>query len=102
MMMGASLACVSCHGVDGRGGVHPMHMQIMDAPDIRYSTLSGEDNEHGDEHGDEHSEYDIEAFLQAVVYGRHPDGSPLNLDMPRWQMSDDDLVDLLDFLKSLP
>ncbi len=36
MMMGAGyLACASCHGPDGRGGQHIMHMQTMDAPDIR-------------------------------------------------------------------
>jgi len=36
MMMGSSLTCAACHGADGRGGAHTMHMQVMDAPDIRY------------------------------------------------------------------
>ena len=103
MMMGASLSCVSCHGDDGRGGNHPMHMKIMDAPDIRYSTLSSEGDEHReDEHADEHGVYDLDAFRQAVVFGQHPNGDPLDRDIHRCQMSDDDLADLLDFLKSLP
>jgi len=103
MMMGASLSCASCHGDDGRGGVHPMHMQVMDAPDIRYTTLSIEGDEHGeDEHSDEHGEYGLDAFRQAVVSGQHPNGNPLNRDMPRWHMNDADLADLFEFIKTLP
>ena len=37
--MGGTLACVSCHGPNGQGGVHPMHMQTMDAPPITYDAL---------------------------------------------------------------
>ena len=35
-----------------------------------------------------HGEYDLEDFRQAVVFGKHPDGEPLNRDMPRWRMGD--------------
>jgi mono/diheme cytochrome c family protein len=106
MMGGGSLACASCHGSDGRGGVHPMHMDVMDAPDIRFSALSGEIDEHNDSreedgHADEHSEYDLEAFRLAVLEGKHPDGDELSRDMPRWRMDDEDLADLFDLLKSL-
>jgi CRISPR/Cas system type I-B associated protein Csh2 (Cas7 group RAMP superfamily) len=41
-------------------------------------------------------------FNMAVVDGEHPDGQPLDGNMPRWQMSDADLADLFEFLKSLP
>ncbi|MEW5939925.1 MAG: c-type cytochrome [Chloroflexota bacterium] len=100
-MMGGQLACVSCHGADGRGGLHWMHMTQMDAPDIRYSSLASEANEHGD--GDNHAgEYDLEAFRQAVVLGLHPNGDPLDSDMPRWGLDDDDLADLFEYLKTLP
>lgn len=79
-----------------------MHMQVMDAPDIRYEALSGEADEHG---GDEHSqgggEYTLEDFRQAVIEGKHPDGEPLSQDMPRWEMKEQDLADLFAFLKSL-
>jgi len=99
-MMGGRLACVSCHGVDGRGVPHMMHMQWMDAPDIRYIALANEAEEHG---SDAHSEeYDLETFRKAVVLGQHPDGDLLSRDMPRWQLSDDDLADLFEYLKSLP
>lgn len=103
MMMGSYLTCAACHGPEARGGTHWMHMQVMDAPDIRYAALQGETGEHGgDEHGDEGGEYSLEDFRIAVIEGKHPDGESLSRDMPRWQMSDEDLADLFDFLKSLP
>jgi len=105
MMMGGTLTCASCHGPTGRGGRHIMHMQVMDAPDIRWSALIGEAGEgHGgeEEHEGEAAEYDLETFRLAVVEGKHPDGKPLKADMPRWRMSDEDLSDLLEYLKSLP
>jgi len=103
MMGGGPLACVSCHGPDARGGVHTMHMDVMDAPDIRYTALSGETDEHGDEnHADEHDGYDLDDFRQAVVEGRHPDGDDLSRDMPHWQINDDDLADLFEYIKTLP
>ena len=102
MMMGAYLTCAACHGADGRGGVHSMHMQVMDAPDIRFEALRGEAGGHGDDdHGDEHGEYSLDDFRRAVVDGRHPDGEPLDRDMPRWRLDDGDLEDLLAFLKTL-
>ena len=102
MGMGTNLACVSCHSSDGRGGIHTMHMDVMDSPDIRIAALGNEEGDHGDdEHGDEHGEYDLEAFRLAVIGGVHPDGEPLSRDMPRWRMDDRDLADLFDFLETL-
>jgi hypothetical protein len=105
MMMGGTLACASCHGPTGRGGQHIMHMQVMDAPDIRWSALVGEAGEghgdEGDEHGGDAADYDLETFRLAVVEGKHPDGEPLDADMPRWTMSEEDLSDLLEYLKDL-
>ena len=91
MMMGGGgqLACASCHGPDGRGGVHSMGMmQVMGAPDIRWSMIGGE--------------FDAEKFGLAVTKGQDPDGTQLNTDMPHWNIDDDDLADLIDYLKSLP
>lgn len=105
MMRGTYLTCASCHGPDARGGEHAMHMWVMDAPDIRWSALAGHAEEGREEEGgedEEHAEYDLETFRMAVVEGRHPDGDPLDEAMPRWQMSDDDLADLAEYLKSLP
>lgn len=106
MMMQGRLSCASCHGADARGGVHTMHMEAMDAPNIRWAALSGHDDEHedaagGDDH-DEDTGYDLDAFRMAVVEGLHPDGSRLSDDMPRWEMSDEDLNDLAEYLRSFP
>jgi len=98
-MMSTVVSCVSCHGRDGGGGWHWMHMQRMQAPDIRYRSLSMELEEH---QSAEHAVYGLEDFREAVVEGRHPDGEPLDNNMPRWQLSDDDLADLFEFIQTLP
>jgi hypothetical protein len=81
-------------------------MHVMDTPDIRWAALSEEDSEQreeeGEEHEHEHGEYTLEMFKMAVIEGKHPDGKPLKIEMPRWSMSGKDLTDLADFLKSLP
>lgn len=103
MMMGGNLACVSCHGTDARGGTHKMHLETMDAPDIRWSALSGEQHEEQAdmEENHKHESYNFEAFRNAIEGGKHPDGDKLKEDMPRWNMSDEDLQDLMNYLKSL-
>jgi hypothetical protein len=110
MMTGwRGLACVSCHGADGRGGVHVLHMSVVDAPDIRWSTLAAEMDEGHEgqslpegEHGEAMTGYDLAAFRLAVVDGQHPDGTDLSRNMPRWDLGDEDLADLAGFLQSLP
>lgn len=100
MMMGGMnpwLTCASCHGPEGRGGVHLMHMSLMRAPDIRYSELQSMP-----EMRRRSRPYDIDDFRRAVEQGLHPDGEELGADMPRWRMSEPDLRDLLAFLRSLP
>jgi cytochrome c oxidase subunit 2 len=104
MGIGSNLACVSCHAADGRGGLHTMHMDVMEAPDIRYSALAGEGEDHGgeeDSHAGEHGGYDLDDFRLAVVGGVHPDGEKLSREMPRWLMSDEDITDLFEYIKSL-
>ncbi len=89
MMGNGQLACASCHGPNGRGGVHNMGMmQTMTAKDIRWSVLQ--------------SEFDAEKFRLAVTKGQDPDGTQLNTDMPRWNIGNDDLADLITYLKTLP
>jgi hypothetical protein len=36
----------------------------------------------------------------AVVEGKHPNGESFSSDMPRWNISDSDLEDLAEFMKS--
>ncbi len=106
MMMRGRLSCGSCHGVDARGGVHVMHMDVMDAPNIRWVALSEHGGEHDEGNGetdeahDDDATYDIETFRLAVTAGMHPDGRSLSEDMPRWVMTEDDLGDLAEYLQS--
>ena len=97
MMMGSNLTCASCHGPTAQGGRHTMMMTVMEAPDIRYITLSSESGDHEEVTG----EYDLEMFRGAVEDGQHSDGDSLDLNMPRWKMSDADLADLFEFLQSI-
>ena len=102
MMGGGRLACADCHGSDGRGGQHLMHMTVMDAPDIRWATLtSTEHGEHEVEGEMEHPPYDGETFKQALTQGVEPGGDPLKPTMPRWRMSEQDLDDLIVYLETL-
>ena len=86
-------SCVSCHGVDGRGGV-PIMMCNEIPPDIRWSSLTGE------KHG-KHGKYNETTVKIAITKGIEPNGEELSYCMPRWEISDEDLNDLLDFLKEL-
>jgi cytochrome c oxidase subunit II len=94
MMRDGQLACASCHGPNGRGGEHNMGTmnnmgmtQTMTAKDIRWSALQGE--------------FDAEKFRLAVTKGQDPDGTQLKTDMPRWNIGNDDLADLIAYLKTL-
>ncbi len=80
--------CASCHGIDGRGGIYPMMCGIK-TPDIRYSTLT---QKHG------MSDDDIR---RAITQGRGDEGEELDYCMPRWQMTEKDLNDVIDYLKQL-
>ncbi len=89
MMGNGQLACASCHGPNGRGGTHNMGMmRVMIAKDIRWSALQ--------------SEFDAEKFRLALEKGQDPNGTMLNTDMPRWNIGDEDLADLIAYLKTLP
>jgi len=48
-----------------------------------------------------HESYTDETIKQAITEGVEPDGEPLDWPMPRWSMSDEDLNDLIEFLKTL-
>jgi len=99
MMRGGMMPCANCHGSDGRGGRVRMMMRLFEAPDIRHRTLTSE--EHGEEGEHGHEPYTDEDIRRAITEGIEPDGEPLDWPMPRWTMSDEDLDELLEFLKTL-
>ena len=89
--------CVSCHGLDGRGGT-PVPMGSAIPPDISYYTLVNNHGGHGD--GGSHRPYTEELIKRAIVRGIDPEGNRLDPTMPRWDMSDRDLADLIAYLKT--
>lgn len=102
MMEASELTCASCHRPDGRGGRIQLMMHTVEVPDIRYDTLTSEDHgDHGEEGEEEHAPYTEETIKRAITEGVGPDGEPLEWPMPRWSMSDEDLDDLVDFLRTL-
>lgn len=83
--------CVTCHGDDGRGGEIPGRMgSRIEAPDIRLDVLTGPENGWTDD--------DV---ARAIREGIRPDGQPLSTVMPRWQMSERELNDVIDYLEEL-
>ena len=97
-MPSGRMACANCHGSDGRGGTVRMMMSSFDAPDIRYSALT--EGEHAETEAD-HPPYTDEDIKRAVTEGIDPAGEPLEWIMPRWNMTDAQLNDLIAFLQTL-
>ena len=92
-MMGGPLACANCHGPEGHGGPVQFMMQSFDVPNIMWPDLTGQ-------HMD-HQPYTEETVKQAITQGVDPADNPLEYPMPRWQMSAQDLNDLVSFIKTL-
>jgi len=92
-MMQGTLACVNCHGPKGHGGKVNFMMQTFDVPNITWSTLTGQ--------YEDHQPFTEETVKQAITQGFDPAGNSLEYPMPRWQMSEQDLNDLVSFIKTL-
>jgi mono/diheme cytochrome c family protein len=95
-MMG-DVACVDCHGEDGRGGDLGMMGSGARAPDIRYSELTKERSEDGTTVPG----WTDEDIGRAIREGVEPNGQRLDPPMLRWRMTDQDLSDVIAYLKEL-
>jgi len=93
MMMQGRIACVNCHGADGRGGNVNMMMTSFETPNITWPVLTGQH--------ENHAPYTEATLKDAITRGLEPNGEQLEIYMPRWQMSDEDLNDLISFLRTL-
>ena len=93
------VGCVACHGIHGRGGV-PVMMGTAVPEDIRYDVLTGKVQEPGGGKMD-HPPYADATIKRAVTQGLDSAGEPLDWTMPRWQMSEADLNDLIIYLKTV-
>jgi hypothetical protein len=70
-----------------------MMMWDIDVPDITWEHLT-------EEHED-HQPYNKKSVKEAITEGVEPNGEEMDEFMPRWQMADEDLDDLIEFLKTL-
>ena len=84
----ARFACHNCHGRDGRGGVEG------DVPEIAGTALR--------EPTDLRPAYDFSSFRNALKAGVDPSGRDLSRIMPRYDVTDAELVLLWDYLQDLP
>lgn len=80
--------CVNCHGVDGKGGRIVTMMGSFTAHDIRYKALLKEG-------------FSNKLIKRTITKGEDPEGDNIDPNMPLWNMSDEDLNDVIEYLKSL-
>ena len=98
-MMGMK-GCVNCHGIDGKGGF-AMMMTSKEAPAITYESLTSEVHHHNGQEEVHEGKYNDESIKQAITNGIDPSGKKLNYIMPRWNMTDVELNELIKYLKEL-
>ncbi len=91
MMM--RLACVNCHGPEGHGGTVRMMMSSIDVPNITWPTLTSPT--------EDRPAYTENTVKKAITTGIDSAGNQLEAPMPVWHMSDNDLNDLITFIKTL-
>jgi ABC-type branched-subunit amino acid transport system substrate-binding protein len=88
------LPCSGCHGDDGagrpEGGVVPS--------DVTWNTLVSSYG-HKHSYGRSHPAYDEESIAASIIQGVDPAGNELDMAMPRYAMSKDDMAALLAYLK---
>lgn len=93
---GSSMACANCHGMAGHGkpegGIDPSN--------ITWEALT---KPYGVTHssGRKHPAYTARALELAITRGVDPGGNKLLNAMPRYQMTKEDLADLVVYLKRL-
>lgn len=92
----AALPCASCHGEDGRGrpegGIEPS--------DLTWQNLT---KPYGVSHlsGREHPPYTPRFLKRAIAMGIDPAGNDLDLAMPRYRLSQEDMADLVAYIQKL-
>ena len=93
---GSALPCVNCHGYDGigrpEGGVLP--------PDIRWSQLV-KTYDHVHENGRRHPAFDEASLALLLRSGVDPADNLIDRVMPLYQMSGEDMADLIAYMKYL-
>jgi ABC-type branched-subunit amino acid transport system substrate-binding protein len=88
----AIVPCISCHGADGRGSDN-----ALASSNVSWNAMTSPDKH---QHGQRvHAPYDEETLARAITAGIDPDGNSLEAVMPRYNLSDEDMADLIAYLK---
>jgi len=96
LLPGSAMPCSSCHGSDGlgrpEGGVIPL--------DIRWTELV---KPYGHVHHDgrRHPAFDDDSVIRSMIAGIDPANNRLDRSMPIYQMSGEDMADLVAYMKVL-
>jgi hypothetical protein len=75
-------------------------LRLIEIPDTRLESFASEAHDEDEEH-EEHEPYAEETIKRAIAGGVEPDGERLEWPTTRWSMSDENLDDLVEFLKAL-
>ena len=90
-----SSSCVDCHGADGRGLDLRVTGGTLRTPNITYEVLTTPQVYRGNR------AYTDATLGLTLRTGIRVDGYTLNAQMPRWDLSGQDMADLIGHLKSL-
>ncbi|MCA1579254.1 MAG: ABC transporter substrate-binding protein [Acidobacteria bacterium] len=93
---GSTLNCAGCHGLRGEGKTEGG----VTAGNLTWSNLV---RPYGHTHpsGRKHSAFNEKLFTRALVQGIDPTGNQLAVAMPRYEMSPQDISDLIAYLKRI-
>jgi ABC-type branched-subunit amino acid transport system substrate-binding protein len=88
------LPCMNCHGADGRGAEE--YTEVAPLNINWFAMVQSGQHTHAKR---SHAAFDEASVARSIVDGVDPDGNPLDAAMPRYNISDDDMADLIEYLK---
>src|SRR6185503_20079488 len=92
----STMPCAGCHGLRGEGKTEGG----VTAGNLTWTNLI---KPYGHTHpsGREHGAFDEKLFMRSLVDGVDPAGNKMAVAMPRFQMSSEDIADLIAYLKRI-
>ena len=92
----STMPCAGCHGLRGEGKTEGG----VTAGNLTWTNLI---KPYGHTHpsGREHGAFDEKLITRSLVQGTDPAGNPLAVAMPRYRMSQEDIADLIAYLKRI-
>jgi ABC-type branched-subunit amino acid transport system substrate-binding protein len=92
----SAMTCAGCHGLRGEGKTEGG----VTAGNLTWSNLL-KPYGHTHESGRKHGAFTESSLVFSITNGIDPDKNPLNVAMPRFRMSPEDMADLIAYLKRI-